>query len=454
MGNLYRLVGSATGLTSPSGTPSTRPWRNAALWLALLGPFFFASYGLANWLASQRDNVGSVIFAWEHAIPFWPWTIVPYWSIDLLYVLSLLICRSQQELIVQVKRLLTVQVIAVACFIIWPLRFATARPEAEGFFKTLFNLLASFDQPFNQAPSLHIALLVVLWVRFSAHTSGFGRLLLHAWSVLIGISVLTTYQHHFVDVPTGWALGWFAVWLFPETTPSPLSNWQLTRDQSRRRIATRYLLGAVLIGTWALSVGGAWLWLLWLAGALGLVAIVYFGLDASSFQKNANGQMSMASYWLFGPYFLAAWINSRLWTRREPPSHPIASGVWLGRIPSRSECAKFNAIVDLCAELPTQKLTQSYSSIPVLDLTTPSQAQLAAAATAIENSIANGNTLVCCALGYSRSALACAAWLLHSGRSQTAAEALDQIRAVRPRIVIGAEQLALLEKFVQSGSTP
>ncbi len=44
--------------------------RRAAAWLCLLGPFFFASYGAANWLAAQRTHVGWVVFAWEYSIPF------------------------------------------------------------------------------------------------------------------------------------------------------------------------------------------------------------------------------------------------------------------------------------------------------------------------------------------------------------------------------------------------
>jgi len=43
----------------------TRPWRRALLWLLFLGPFFFASYGFATWVTSQRSDVGVVVFAWD-----------------------------------------------------------------------------------------------------------------------------------------------------------------------------------------------------------------------------------------------------------------------------------------------------------------------------------------------------------------------------------------------------
>jgi hypothetical protein len=74
----------------------SRPWGRAMAWLLVLGPFFFASYGFANWLASTRTGVGAIAYEWERAIPFVPWTIVPYWSIDFLYAVSLFVCTLRQ----------------------------------------------------------------------------------------------------------------------------------------------------------------------------------------------------------------------------------------------------------------------------------------------------------------------------------------------------------------------
>lgn len=191
-------------------------WKRGVLWLLLLGPLFFASYGFANWLTAQREDVGSLVFAWESAMPLWPWSIVPYWSIDLLYGLSFLLPATRREMDRHALRLLTAQIICVACFLLWPLRFTFERPELDGFFGWMFDVLMGFDKPFNQAPSLHIALLVVVWVMFARHTrSLLLRGLLHGWMALIGLSVLTTWQHHFIDVPTGALAGWLCVWLWP-----------------------------------------------------------------------------------------------------------------------------------------------------------------------------------------------------------------------------------------------
>src|SRR5262249_50335091 len=214
-------------------------WKRSALWAAFLAPFFSGSYGFSNWLASQRAGVGSIVFDWERHIPFLAWTIIPYWIIVPLYGLSLFVTTSPRELDRLGRRLITAQVIAVTCFILFPLRLAFARPETSGFSGFLFDALTTFDRPFNQAPSLHIALLVILWDHYVRHVPRAWRLVVHGCGSLIGLSVLTTYQHHFIDVPTGALLGWFAVWLWPDEVDSPLHAAALTRDRHRHRLALR-----------------------------------------------------------------------------------------------------------------------------------------------------------------------------------------------------------------------
>lgn len=428
----------------------------AVLWLLLLAPLFFSTYGFATWVTAQRDDVGSMVFDWERHMPFWAWTIVPYWSIDLLYGFSLLLPRSRDELKRHALRLLTAQVIAVSCFLLWPLSFTFSRPELDGVFGWLFAVLAGFDKPFNQAPSLHIALLVVLWVCYARHTQGFWRWLVHGWFALIGVSVLSTYQHHFIDVPTGALAGWLCVWLWPLDRPSPLFSARATQDPKRRQLALRYGLGAALFAGAAFAWGGAALWLIWPAVALLLVALNYALLDAEGFQKRQDGSLSPAARWLLAPYLAAAWINSRLWTRKHPQPDPVVDNVWLGRLPTPAELkdSPFDAVLDLCAELSLDSRgLRAYQSLPVLDLCAPSAEQCLAAAHAIERLRQQGPLLVCCALGYSRSATAIAAWLLHSGRAATVDAAIVQIQRARPQIVLHPAHRQALQALSSAGRT-
>lgn len=195
-----------------------RPWKEALLWLLLLAPGFLLAYTVANLHAAQLPpaSVGEISMAWEQAIPFWPWTILPYLSIDLLYVVSPFLCRTRRELRIHVLRFAVASAISVACFFLFPLRFSPERPEVDGVPGLLFGLLGLVDRPFNQAPSLHISLLVVLWSCYRRYCPQRWLWLLHLGFACIATSVLTTWQHHFVDLVTGLMVGAVVCLLIPQ----------------------------------------------------------------------------------------------------------------------------------------------------------------------------------------------------------------------------------------------
>jgi protein-tyrosine phosphatase/membrane-associated phospholipid phosphatase len=427
-----------------------RPWRRAFAWLLFLAPFFYLTYGLANWLASLRSGVPSIVFGWEHAIPFLGWTIIPYWSINAFYGLSLFVCATRSELDTHGRRLLTAQVVAVVCFILFPLHFSFSQPETTGFSGFLFAALTSFDQPFNQAPSLHIALLVILWVLYARHLPRWARYLLHPWFALVGVSVLTTYQHHFIDIPTGALLGFFCLWLWPDRGPSPVSAFALAHDPRRRQLAVRYAGGALILAAAALIIGRVGWLLFWPALSLALVAANYALFGAAGFQKAADARMSLAARVLLAPYLAGAWINSRIWTRNEPVQAAVADGVAIGRIPSARDAVAFTSIVDLSAELPLLHDHAGWHAFPALDLVAPQPAALKETVAAIERAREKGAVLVCCALGYSRSASAVAAWMLITGRASSVEDAVARVRKVRPRIVLGADALQAIAQAARS----
>jgi len=424
-----------------------RPWLRAIGWIVLLGTFFFASYGFANSLASRRADVPSIVFGWERSIPFVPWTIIPYWSIDLLYGLSLLVCTTRREVDRQAQRLLAVQLICIAFFLAFPLRFSFDRPAVDGAAGALFAALGAFDKPFNQAPSLHIALLILIWARLDRHCPRGLRPIQHIWMLLIGGSVLTTWQHHFIDIPTGMIVGFIVLWALPDESASPLSGMALARDPARIRLALIYLTAAALVSMPA-WIGGGWLWLFWASLSFTMVSLIYLAIDPRGFQKSSDGRISVAAAWLLAPYLAGAWVNSRLWTLRRPEPAEVADGVFIGRMPGRMEAGRLgvDAIVDLSAELPcVHRGDVSYSLVPVLDLTAPDANELRRAVGAIEAARPKGRVLVCCALGFSRSAAAVAAWLLLTRRAETGEAAEDIVRRARPMVVLRAPHRAALE---------
>jgi hypothetical protein len=305
-----------------------RPWKRAAAWLVFLGPLFYATYGFANWWATTRAHVPSMAFDWERQIPFWPWTIFPYWTINAFYALSLFLARGKHTLDRHALRLVTATLVACTCFILWPLHFSFGQPPVDGAPAFLFNALRGFDQPFNQAPSLHIALAVILWDWYRQFIRPlWARLVLHAWAFAICASVLTTWQHHFIDIPTGALLGLFCVWLWPlERKVSMPRAWRCTRDPQRWKLAGFYAVGAALFLAAALHGGGIALWLAWPAASLALVALNYAGFGARGFQMNAHGRMGWAARWLFAPYRLGAALNAWLWTRKLPASVEVVAG--------------------------------------------------------------------------------------------------------------------------------
>ena len=427
------------GISPSVATERRTVLRAAALWLAFLAPFFYLSYGFANHLAAQRSDVGAVVYDWERGVPFLAWTIVPYWSINLFYGLSLFLCRTRDEVHAHGRRLLTAQLVAVSCFLLFPLGFTFVRPDSDGIPGMFFAALTSFDKPFNQAPSLHIALLVILWDLYRRLIPRPWHWLLHGWSLLIAVSVLTTYQHHFIDIPTGALLGLLCLWLWPLDASSPLRHARFTDDPKRRRLALFYAIGATACFGMA-TFGDIALWLCWPGVALLMVALHYAVFGVEGFQKQADGRIAHGARWLLAPYRLGAWINSRLWTMREAPAAQIAHRVWLGRMPTAAQAHALGIarIVDVSAELSTPKGIP-VRCVPMLDLIAPTTAQLAAAAEAIEAQLCDdGDVLVCCALGYSRSAAAVAAWLLQTGRAEHADEAIERVQTRRPQLVLHA----------------
>ena len=365
----------------------TKPFLSQLAALVVVAAIFYASYGATNALASARANVPEIYFAWERALPFWAWSIVPYWSLNLLYALGFFLCRDAGELARYVTQLLAAQMIATLFFIAFPLQISWEKPAVWGLSGFLFSSLAAFDLPFNQAPSLHIILCVVVGAFYLRKARAVWlKAALVAWFALIGLSVLTTYQHHFIDIPTGLAAGCLVLLIRP-LEGAPLS-FAIAREPARYKWAALYL-GLAFLTLFAAILGAkfwsAWmLWLPWASLSFALVACGYAFLGAGVFAKNGQGRHAAAAKALLLPYLCVARLNALFWLRGRRLSDEILPGLYLGSV---KQAGKFDAVLDCAAEFERPGGAQIYASVPMLDMITPSADELKRSADELERLI-------------------------------------------------------------------
>ncbi len=422
----------------------------AAATAAGLSLLFLAVYGACNWITSRRGDVGTWYYAWElRLIPFVPLMIVPYMSIDLLFVAGPFLCANREELRTLARRLSLAILVAGACFLLLPLKMGVPRPACTGWTGALFRLLHGFDQPYNLVPSLHIALRTILADLYARHTKGFVRAASNTWFSLVGFSTVLTYQHHVVDVIGGFILALFCFYL--------------NQDDNRRlpvipncRVGGYYFAGA------AACVALAWIgwpWsgvLLWPALALGIAAAGYFGLGPVIYRKH-NGRLPFSARLLLAPVLLGQHLSLLHYRRQCDAWNEVTPRVWIGaRLNPRAARAArrrgVTAVLDLTAEFSETQpfLDAAYLNLPVLDLTGLNFAQMREASDFISRHSRDGVVYVHCKVGYSRSAAAVAAWLLGSGQAGSVDESLALLRRVRPTIVVRPEAVASLEHFAAS----
>ena len=452
--------------------------KTSLLKLALVGILFYASYGLSNHYAASLAYVPEVAFAWERNIPFWEWTILPYWSLNLMYAAAFFLCRDTREQNRYVARLVSAQIVATTCFMLFPLHFGWPKPPTDGLWGVMFDSLVAFDLPYNQSPSLHIALSIIVgafyWTRFPKI-----RLPILLWQSLIALSVLTTYQHHFIDVPTGALLGWLVLWVIPQHGVSPFRRRNLSVAQPNNqtgclkmseasfceaktnntdfreaqtspetrsceiKIAMLYLAGAVLSALPSLF-GGAWLWMLWVSVSLLMVAFAYLTNNTTVFQKQADGRLSAAATILLMPYLAGVRLNMAYWLSGKAKTVRVRDDVLIGSVSGISD--DLPAVLDVCAEYPRPRYRGAYRVLPLLDMVAPSENDLMQAASLLEAlRRQHGKVLTCCALGYGRSAAVVLTWLLVYGGCRDLAQATAELKQARPQMVLPPETARAVE---------
>ncbi len=193
---------------------------------------------------------------------------------------------------------------------------------------------------------------------------------------------------------------------------------------------------------------------LYAAVSFGLLAAAYAGAGPGLLFKRADGRRSALGWLLFAPYFLlnAATFGLYRLLSREPASVRVAPNLDFGRRLSAREypAGGWASVLDLAGEFPAawpERASPGYRSLPILDATAPSEAELRSAVTWVAERVAVGPVYVHCALGHGRSACVVVAYLLSVGAVGTAAEGVRLLRSLRPGVRLHPSQLRLLRRF-------
>ena len=411
-----------------------------------LSILFLVVYGACNWITSHRGQVGSLYFEWERGIPYVPFFIIPYLSIDLFFITAPFLCRDKEELRVFSKRVAAAILIAGICFLLFPLRFAFARPSATGWTGALFDWFRGMDAPFNLVPSLHAALLLLLVDLYARNLRKLVRWAVLAWLVLVGLSPLLTYQHHVIDIVGGFVLAGYCFYLFRE----PVARPEVTRNG---RIGVYYAATALILSAVMRFFWPAGALLLWPIISVIIVSLAYFGLGRGIFRKT-NGTIPWSARFALGPCLAGQYLSLIYYERQCRRWDEVTPRIWIGRLLRKREAteaieAGVTAVLDLSAEFSEADPFCSicYRNIPILDLTAPTIVQLEEMAGFIAEHSGNGIVYVHCKIGYSRSAAAVAAALISTGQVHGVEEAVARLRQVRPSIVIRPEILSALSRF-------
>ena len=149
--------------------------------------YFAISYLSTGFLAASSLGVSSYRNGLDAYQIFIDWMIIPYSTSILFYCYSILATKNRLDLRILLAKLSWATFIASAFFLIFPAQFSQPLPLIENkVFSVFYSLLHTVDNPYNQAPSLHVIFCVI---------KAFGCL----W-LTVGEYLLDDLHHHTVFV--------------------------------------------------------------------------------------------------------------------------------------------------------------------------------------------------------------------------------------------------------------
>lgn len=153
----------------------------------------------------------------DTAMPFIPQTIWLYVS-EYFYVMVIYFSyREMSNLNRAIYAFLALQVICVSIFWLWPTVIARdtfpVPPTLGPLTSAVLTALRRADTPANCFPSFHVASVYLACFLLSSEVRWKFRFFL-VWATAIAVSTLTTKQHYFADVVSGFALAVVLYYVF------------------------------------------------------------------------------------------------------------------------------------------------------------------------------------------------------------------------------------------------
>lgn len=419
--------------------------------LMLCSIIFTLVYNYSAWHISKLENVSSFVFDFEKFIPFLPWTIIPYMTSGIFFCAAFFFCTTREQLTVLTKKMLFVTIISGICFLLFPLQFSLAKPEINNHVLGIpFYFLKVFDSPFNQAPSLHIAYAFIFWSVFRNVKR--GRIFLMIVLFFLGISTLTTYQHHVIDVVTGAILAHLCFIIFPyRKNDFEYRNFQVANYYFL--LGWIFTLMALFLYQFAENMGFILLW----PALMTILIGYYYQKNTIYFLKDKSGNISFFKKTFYSPYLLMYWLFWKFLRKNRKPIE-IVPNIYISSKLSPKDLLHFEVdentwVYDLSVEMEeTQQLKENtkYRCVPFLDIGSLDMGEIHKLITEIYHHYhhlpKNGKILIHCTMGFTRSSVI-GILVMKNTLSLTLEEAITNMKAMNKNAVIHSYLQDFLKKI-------
>lgn len=142
--------------------------------------------------------------------PFLPWTLPVYISEYFYFAFVYILLNHEDNINQYLYSFLATQIIACTIFIVYPVTYPRelypVPSDIPLWLQKTWIWLRKQDAPTNCLPSLHVASVFLSAFAFITDRKMNKFWVFFAWSTAISITTLTTKQHYFVDIISGYAL--------------------------------------------------------------------------------------------------------------------------------------------------------------------------------------------------------------------------------------------------------